>query len=232
MQRGQGGAARLGSVGRKKGGKQEIGLAAVGPGQARPSRCCRPTTCTLRARQISVGASATEDGGPGARCTAQPNPHSFFSSPLSSLSPSEETACRFCAAALPDWKGVLTPAETELAGGMPYVAPTMSVTFNGEVREERRRARGERERGGGGVCSRPRARGPNPPLPPSFLTPSFPLHLSPLLFTLIRSTMSSSRAAPAGTKPSSATSAASSASGPTRRWRSPLTAPTLSAGPW
>jgi hypothetical protein len=28
---------------------------------------------------------------------------------------------------------VLTPAEAELAGGMPYVAPTMSVTFNGQV---------------------------------------------------------------------------------------------------
>jgi hypothetical protein len=141
------------------------------------------------------------------------SPHPLFH-PL----PSEETACRFCAAALPDWKGVLTPQETELAGGMPYVAPTMSVTFNGEVRDGRK----ERERGR--VTSRARVR----PCPLS--QPHVPF---PSLFLLhFRSTTSSSRAAREGTRPSLATSGASSASGRTRRWRWPLTAPTRSQGRW
>ncbi len=43
---------------------------------------------------------------------------------------SEETRCRFCDGELPDWKPVLTPSGEEVA----VASPTMSVTFNGNVR--------------------------------------------------------------------------------------------------
>ena len=42
----------------------------------------------------------------------------------------EETQCRFCHASLPDWKQVLSPTCIGLEAAMP----TMSVTFNGQVR--------------------------------------------------------------------------------------------------
>lgn len=42
----------------------------------------------------------------------------------------EEVKCRFCDGDLPDWKPVLTPAADEVAKALP----TMSVTFNGQVR--------------------------------------------------------------------------------------------------
>ena len=53
---------------------------------------------------------------------------------LHSAGSREETACRFCDGALPDWKAALTPAAAAAAaasGACP--APTMSVTFNGVV---------------------------------------------------------------------------------------------------
>ena len=196
--------SRSGPEGRKK---KEFG---GGRGmRARPRQSARAFRHTplplMPAKHSAQGAwRAQEAGDPGRRHDTHP---------LSSISIpfSEETACRFCAAALPDWKGVLTPQETELAGGMPYVAPTMSVTFNGEVRREREDGRKGREKGPRVIHlarARPRA---------SVSTPShFSLFFS-LLFSF-RSTTSSSRAAPAGTRPSSATSAASSASGPMRRW--------------
>jgi hypothetical protein len=52
---------------------------------------------------------------------------------LHSAGTPEETACRFCNCALPDWKTVLTPAAAAEAAGGGCPAPTMSVTFNGAV---------------------------------------------------------------------------------------------------
>jgi len=49
---------------------------------------------------------------------------------------SEETRCRFCDGELPDWKPVLTPSGEEVA----VASPTMSVTFNGNVRPPAARA--------------------------------------------------------------------------------------------
>ena len=43
----------------------------------------------------------------------------------------EEHACRFCHQRLPDWQTILTPQEDHLP---PQCLPTMSVTFNDEVK--------------------------------------------------------------------------------------------------